>query len=222
MIANLKELQEIIKIKFKDKDLLLRSITHKSFNSKKNYEKLEFLGDRILGLVISEKLLQLYPNENVGILDKKFASLVNKSKCCEVGKSLKLNKFVLVGNSMKETSKIEDKIISDCCESIIGSIFLDNGYLNAKKFILTSWKPFLNVSNIVIVDPKTKLQELSLKKFKSLPVYKVISNSGPRHKPNFKIGVKIKNSKFFYANGSSKKKAEQSAASMLLKNLNPV
>ena len=220
MIANLKELQEIIKIKFKNKDLLLRSITHKSFNSKKNYEKLEFLGDRILGLVISEKLLQLYPNENVGILDKKFASLVNQSKCCEVGKSLKLNKFVLVGNSSKETSKIEDKIISDCCESIIGSIFLDNGYLNAKKFILTSWKPFLNVSNIVIVDPKTKLQELSLKKFKSLPVYKVISNSGPRHKPNFKIGVKIKNSKFFYANGSSKKKAEQSAASMLLKNLN--
>ena len=220
MIANLKELQEIIKIKFKDKDLLLRSITHKSFNSKKNYEKLEFLGDRILGLVISEKLLQLYPNENVGILDKKFASLVNKSKCCEVGKSLKLNKFVLVGNSSKKTSKIEDKIISDCCESIIGSIFLDNGYLNAKKFILTSWKPFLNISNIVIVDPKTKLQELSLKKFKSLPVYKVISNSGPRHKPNFKIGVKIKNSKFFYANGSSKKKAEQSAASMLLKNLN--
>ena len=121
---------------------------------------------------------------------------------------------------MKDTSKIEDKIISDCCESIIGAIFLDNGYLNAKKFILTFWNPFLNISNIVIVDPKTKLQELSLKKFKSLPVYKVISNSGPRHKPNFKIGVKIKNSKFFYANGSSKKKAEQSAASMLLKNLN--
>ena len=220
MIANLKELQEIIKIKFKDKDLLLRSVTHKSFNSKQNYEKLEFLGDRILGLVISEKLLQLYPNEKVGVLDKKFASLVNKSKCCEVGKSLKLNKFILVGNSNKKTSKIEDKIISDCCESIIGAIFLDNGYLNSKKFILSSWKPFLNISNIIIVDPKTKLQELSLKKFKSLPVYKVISNSGPRHKPNFKIGVKIKNSKFFYANGSSKKKAEQSAASILLKNLN--
>ena len=222
MIANLKELQEIIEIKFKDKCLLLRSITHKSFNSKKNYEKLEFLGDRILGLVISEKLLQLYPNEKVGVLDKKFASLVNKSKCCEVGKSLKLNKFVLVGNSNKETGKIEDKIISDCCESIIGAIFLDNGYLKSKKFILSSWKPFLNISNIVIVDPKTKLQELSLKKFKSLPVYKVISNSGPRHKPNFKIGVKIKNTKFFYANGSSKKKAEQSAARTLLKNLNQV
>ena len=143
MRNNLKELQQIIKIKFKDKDLLLQSITHKSFDSKKNYEKLEFLGDRILGLVISNKLLQLYPNEKVGILDKKFASLVNKDKCCEVGKSLKINKFILIGNTSKNKNIIEDKIISDCCESIIGAIFLDGGYENAKKFILSSWSPFL-------------------------------------------------------------------------------
>ena len=220
MRNNLKELQQVIKIKFKDKDLLLQSITHKSFDSKKNYEKLEFLGDRILGLVISDKLLQLYPNEKVGILDKKLASLVNKGKCCEVGKSLKINKFILIGNTSKNKNIIEDKIISDCCESIIGAIFLDGGYEKSKKFILSSWSPFLNISEILIVDPKTKLQEFSLKKFKSLPTYKVISNSGPRHKPSFKVGVKIKNTKYYYADGLSKKKAEQSAANLLLKTLN--
>jgi len=220
MQNKLKILQDILNIKFEDVELLLSAITHKSYNSKNNYEKLEFLGDRVLGLTISKKLIQLFPNENVGTLDKKLASLVNKNRCLEVGKILKLDKFILIGNTNKKIKKIENKIISDCCESIIGSIYLDKGISSTEKFILNIWKDFLLFSDTKIVDAKTKLQEFSLKKYKILPVYKVISNTGPRHKPNFKVGVKIKNTKFIFANGSSKKNAEQLAAENLLKSIN--
>ena len=220
MQIKINKLQKILKIKFNDTNILIQAITHKSYNSKKNYEILEFLGDRVLGLTISNKLIELYPNEKVGILDKRFSNLVNKNTCYDVGKKLKLNEFVLVGNSKKKILKIENKIISDTCESIIGAIYLDKGFKITKEFILKIWIDYLNISNETLVDAKTKLQEFSLKKFKTLPEYKVISNSGPRHKPNFKVGVKIKNTKFTYSNGPSKKNAEQSAANILLKNLN--
>ena len=155
MEINLKKLQEILKLNFKDKELLIQAITHKSSNSQINYEKLEFLGDRVLGLTVSKKLIELYPKEKVGILDKKFASLVNKNKCYEVGKKLNLENYILVRNSKKKTNKIENKIISDCCESIIGAIYLDSGFEVAKKFILRNWKNYLDKSNVTIVDSKT-------------------------------------------------------------------
>ena len=214
------KLSELLNIKFNNTKLLLQAITHKSFDSNKNYELLEFLGDRVLGLVISNKLIEIFPDEKVGILDKKFASLVNKNKCYEVGKNLMLNKFILIGNLNKKSQIIENKIISDSCESLIGAIYLDKGFDIAKKFILKNWGEYLNSSVNTIIDPKTKLQEYALKKFKTLPVYKVISTSGPRHKPNFKVGVKIKNTKIFYSIGSSKRNAEQLAANELLKSLN--
>ena len=220
MIDRIKKLQKILKINFKNKDLIQQAITHKSCSQKNNYEKLEFLGDRVLGLTISKKLLELYPNEKVGSLDKKLASLVNKNKCLEIGNKLNLKKFILVGNSNSSKNKIENKIISDCCESIIAAIYLDRGFDISKKFILNIWKEFIDVSNITVIDAKTKLQEHSLKHYKCLPVYKLISNTGPRHKPNFKVGVKLKNSKIIYASGSSKKNAEQSAATELLKKIN--
>ena len=213
------KLQKILNIRFNNINVLVQAITHKSYNSKINYEKFEFLGDRVLGLIISNKLLELYPHEKVGILDKKFSNLVNKNICYEIGIKLKLNEFILVGNSKKNNVKIENKIISDVCESIIGAIYLDRGLKITKEFILNMWTDYLKSSYFTKIDSKTKLQEFSLKKFKSLPEYKVISNTGPRHKPNFKVGVKIKNSRFIFASGSSIKNAEQSAASMLLKNL---
>ena len=220
MNNNISQLQKKLKINFKNSNLLLQAITHKSFNSKKNYEQLEFLGDRVLGISLSERLIELYPNEKVGILDKKLASLVNKNKCYEIGKILNLEKFILAGNSKNKIHNIEKKIISDCCESIIGAIYLDKGFDVAKKFILKIWNDNLINSKNTIIDNKTKLQEFSLKHYKALPIYKVISNTGPRHKPNFKVGVKLKNTKFIFSNGSSKKNAEQSAAKELLKTLN--
>ena len=211
-------LQKKINIKFKNINYLKKSLTHKSFDKINNYEKLEFLGDRILGLVISKKLIELYPKEKEGILDKKLSSLVNKNKCLEVSKSIGLEKFVHVGNKNVNT-KIENKIVSDIIEALIGAIYFDKGLDVAEKFILNHWKDLINLSDITIVDSKTKLQEFSLKKYKSLPVYKLISSSGPKHKPKFTISVRLKDTKFFDGTGDSKKKAEQNAAKKLLDNI---
>ena len=213
------KIQENLKIKFKSLDLLKRSLTHKSHDSINNYEKLEFLGDRVLGLTISKRLIELYPDDKEGILDKKLASLVNKNTCYEIGKSLKLEKFILVANNRKKNITIEKKIISDCCEALIGAIYLDKGFTIAEKFVLEHWNNLILNTKTLVVDSKTKLQEYSLKKYKTLPIYKLISSHGPKHKPNFKIAVKLKDSKFIEANGSSKQKAEQAAASELLKSI---
>ncbi len=211
-------LEKKINIKFKDKKLLIKSLTHKSYDKINNNEKIEFLGDRVLGLIIAKKLLEIYPDEKEGILDKKFASLVNKKTCLEIGKNLNLEKYILILNSKKKKINIEDKVISDCCEALIGAIYLDKGFSVTETFILNLWKENIKKSIITQIDAKTKLQEFSLKKFKKLPSYKVFSNTGPRHKPIFKIGVKIHNSKYYIADGYSKKDAEQKAAILCLNN----
>jgi ribonuclease III len=219
MNLDISKIEKKINLKFKNNLNIIKSFTHKSFDSINNNEKLEFLGDRVLGLIISKKLLEIYPDEKEGILDKKLASLVNKKKCLEVARSISLEKFILVGNAKKNT-KIEDKIISDCCEALIGAIYLDQGLNVVEKFILKLWKNHLSKSVITFVDSKTKLQEYSLKKYKSLPIYKLVENSGPRHKPVFKVGVRLQNSKNFYSIGYSKKDAEQKAATLFLKHIN--
>ena len=219
MKINYQDLQKKINVKFKNLDLLIQSLTHKSFDTKKNYEKMEFLGDRVLGLVIAKKLLETYPDEKEGILDKKFASLVNKNTCLEIAKKINLEKYILTFNPNNKKIKIEDKIISDSCEALIGAIYLEKGLASAEKVILDLWKNNIIDSIITQIDAKTKLQELSLKNFKKLPIYKLISNTGPRHKPSFKVGVKLPNSKYFFGLGKSKKDAEQNAAIECLKSI---
>ena len=219
MKINYHDLQKKINIKFKNLDLLIQSLTHKSFDTKKNNEKMEFLGDRVLGLVIAKKLLEIYPNEKEGILDKKFAALVNKKTCLEVAKKINLEKFILTFNPNNKKIKIEDKIISDSCEALLGAIHLDKGLTIAEKVILDLWKNQIKESVITQIDAKTKLQELALKNFKKLPNYKLISNTGPRHKPSFKVGVKLPDTKYFFGLGKSKKDAEQNAAIECLKSI---
>ena len=208
MKINYQDLQKKINIRFKNLDLLIQSLTHKSFDTKKNNEKMEFLGDRVLGLVIAKKLLEIYPDEKEGILDKKFAALVNKKTCLEVAKKINLEKFILTFNPSNKKIRIEDKIVSDSCEALIGAIHLDKGLTIAEKVILDLWKNQIKESVITQIDAKTKLQELALKNFKKLPTYKLISNTGPRHKPSFKVGVKLPDTKFFFGLGKSKKDAE--------------
>jgi ribonuclease-3 len=219
MKKNYQSLEKKINIKFKDANLLTQSLTHKSYNSLKNNEKIEFLGDRVLGLVIAKKLLEIYPDEKEGILDKKFASLVNKRTCLEIAKNINLEKYILTFNPNNKKIKIEDKIISDCCEALIGALYLDKGLNITEKIILNLWKNHIKKSVITQIDAKTKLQELALKNFKKLPTYKLISNTGPRHKPLFKVGVKLPNTKYFIALGKSKKDAEQNAAIDCLNNI---
>ena len=222
MKIDYRNLEKNLKIKFKNKDLLIKSLTHKSYDKENNNEKLEFLGDRVLGMVIAKKLLEIYPNENEGILDKKFASLVNKKTCLDIAKKLELEKFILTFDSRKKKNDIENKLLSDSCEALIGSIYYDKGFSIVEKIILNLWSKHIKDSVITQVDAKTKLQEYSLKKYKRLPIYKLISNTGPRHKPLFKISVKLIDTKSFIAEGNSKKDAEQNAAILCLKNIKKI
>ena len=214
MKKNSINLEKILKLKFSDQKIFIKSLTHKSFDSKNNNEKIEFLGDRVLGLIIAKKLLELYPEEKEGTLDKKFASLVNKKKCLEIAKKIELEKYILVFNPKNKKIIIEDKVVADCLEALIGAIYLDKGLNFTEKVILNLWSEHITASIVTQIDAKTKLQEYSLKTFKALPIYKLISNTGPRHKPSFKVAVKLNNTKFFTAQGASKKDAEQNAASL--------
>ncbi len=216
----IKELEEILKYNFKNKDLLNRALTHKSFNSKTNNEKLEFLGDRVLGLVISKELLEKYPNEKEGIIDKKFANLVNKKTCVSIAKKLNLKKYLFLGPSHKYLERSADKIISDCLEAIVGAIYLDGNLKSSEKFILNFWESYIVKSIVTQIDSKTKLQEYSLKKFKILPKYTFFKKTGPQHKPIFKTEVEIPESKKIVGTGTSKKNAQQNAANKLIKILN--
>ena len=218
MIKNLANFQKKVGINFHNQKLLTKSFTHKSYNPIDNNEKLEFLGDRVLGLIISQNLLKFFPNDKEGDLDKKLASLVNKNQCAKIAKDINLQDYIFIKNS-KNNTNIENKVLSDCLESVIGCIYLDQGLDIAEKFIIKNWRKYLNKSLITERDSKTRLQEYSLKHYKLLPVYKLIYNKGPRHKPLIKVSVKIKDSKKIIAIGNSKKEAEQKAAKKLLTSL---
>jgi ribonuclease-3 len=217
MNKDIKELEIILKYNFKNSTLIYRSLTHKSFDNKKNNEKLEFLGDRVLGLIISKKLLDKYPDEKEGIIDKKFANLVNKKTCVLIAKKLNLKKFISIGASHENLDRSDNKIISDCLEAVVGAIYLDGGIKAAEKFILNFWSSYIDKSVITLVDSKTQLQEYSLKKYKILPKYTFFKKTGPQHKPLFKTEVEIPKSKKILGAGSSKKNAQQNAASKLIK-----
>ena len=219
MKVSCSNLEKKLKLKFNDQKILTKSLTHKSYDSKDNNEKIEFLGDRVLGLVIAKKLLEIYPEEKEGILDKKFASLVNKKRCLQIAKNIELEKYILVFYPKNKKMIIEDKVVADCLEALVGAIYLDKGLNFTEKFILNLWSEHITASVVTEIDAKTKLQEHSLKVFKALPVYKLISNTGPRHKPLFKVAVKLKNTKFFTAEGKAKKDAEQNAAFFCLESI---
>ncbi len=217
---SLNDIEKILQIKFKNKKILEKSLIHKSLDPINNNEKLEFLGDRVLGFVISKKLYEIYPEETEGALDKKFASLVNKNMCLSIANKLNLSKFIKTNTNKTNNYKPENKIISDTCEAIIGAIFLDQGIKVVENFILKIWNEYIENTQETKIDSKTMLQEFSLKKYKVLPKYTLLKTKGPKHKPVFHVQVKIKSSKSIDGIGSSKKLAEQDAATSLLRKMN--
>ena len=213
----IKELENSINYHFKNKDLIQKALTHKSYSTEINNEKLEFLGDRVLGLIISKELLDKFPNEKEGVIDKKFANLVNKKTCADIAYKLHLNKYLYLGSSNRNSESFNDKIISDCLEAIVGAIYLDGGLKSVEKFILKTWEKYIDKSTITLIDSKTKLQEYSLKKFKKLPKYTFFKRIGPQHKPLFKTEVEVPQCKKIVGVGPSKKSAQQNAAAKLIK-----
>mgnify|MGYP001377706121 CR=1 FL=1 len=219
MNIKIKQLENKIRIKINNSSIFQNALTHKSANKINNNERLEFLGDRVIGLIISKKLIDLYPDESEGLLDKRFAHLVNKKTCASISWEIGIKDFIMMGDQKKIIEKNDEKILSDACEALIGAIYIDSGFEYVKEFILRIWKNEIKKSNVIIVDSKTRLQEYSLKKFKKLPNYNLLSSKGPKHNPTFKISVSINNFKKFTGVGNSKQQAEQNAAENLLKNI---
>ena len=170
-------------------------------------------------MIISKKLIEKYPYEKEGIIDKKFANLVNKRTCSRIAQFINVENFMFIGFSNKSLNRSKEKITSDCLEAILGAIYLDSGIKFVEKIILNLWKNYLDSSDLPVIDAKTRLQEYSLKKFKQLPKYTFYKSIGPHHKPTFKTDVQIPNSKKKIGIGSSKKNAQQNAAAKLLQSL---
>ncbi len=213
MEKDLSLLEKKIKYKFKDISLLKLALTHSSFEKTLNNENLEFLGDRVLGLVIAEKLIKEYPSADEGSLDKMLSSLVNRNTCFMVASNLALGDFILLGSTERSSLGNKKKsILSNACESILGAVYRDSDFVIVKKLILELWREHIHNIDQNLIDPKSFLQEWTLKKYKKLPEYKTLSKEGPDHEPIFEIELKFKNYKKAFSKARSIKEAEKLAA----------
>ncbi len=212
---------------FKNKKLIISALIHPSFlvDKKKtkfklpnDFERLEFLGDRVLGLAISSIIYKKFDNNNEGDLSKKLSYLVQKNFLHKIAINLKINNILKY--SSKKNEKMNISILADSIESLIGAIYLDGGFKNALKFINEVWGPYLDISHNNMQDSKTKLQEISQQKLKKLPEYSLLRKEGPSHSPIFTVSLKVLNLKKIKASGSSIREAEKNAAKIALKQLN--
>ena len=209
---------------FKNKKLLINSLIHPSSatDNKKNkiktindFERLEFLGDRVLGLIVSNLIYKKFKNYNEGDLTKKLSYLVQKKFLYKIALEINLDKF-LVYSYKKENTRMNEAILSDAVESLIGGIFIDSGYEASFKFIKNIWYPYLDIKASNEQDPKTQLQEISQYKFKILPEYKLLKKYGPPHSPIFTVILKVSTLKDIIGKGKSIKEAEKNAAIIAL------
>ena len=224
---NLLSFEKKIDYKFKDIKILSQSLTHPSYYlenisnkiSSSQFERLEFLGDRVLGLVIATLLYKKNHNLNEGDLSKKYSYLVQKKFLYKISVDLEIDKIILY-NFKKNNKKMLSSILSDSVESLIGAIFLDGGYKSSFNFINKFWSSYLDIDISKTLDPKTTLQELSQRKIKKLPEYKLLKKEGPPHSPLFTVSLNFLNFKKINANGTSKREAERNAALVALKLFN--
>ena len=206
-------LEKKISYIFDNKDIIKRALTHKSTGLSEHNEQYEFLGDRVLGLIISEILIIKYIDLSEGNLDKIFSTLVNKDKCAEVATHIGLGEHLILGKTeIASEGKYKSGILADACEALIAAIYLDGGYSAAQDFINNNWLKSINSININFKDPKSALQEWSLKKYKKLPDYKVAKQEGPAHSPTFTVKVQFNDYKVAEAVSGNIKEAEKKAA----------
>lgn len=206
---------------FRDNTLLRKALTHPSVPQKtklENYERCEFLGDRVLGLAIASYLYHQYPNNQEGDLSKRFTNLVRKEALVKVAKSLNLGHFIYMSESeVTAGGHQNESILADACEALIGAIYLDGGFEAVYRFILEQWHDLMEEHAAEIhVDAKTQLQEFLQKRKKPLPDYSVIAITGPDHAPFFKVSLTVKDERPVYGEGSSRRQAEQQAAAEML------
>jgi ribonuclease-3 len=205
---------------FSNAAVLDLALTHSSASDgskTSDNERLEFLGDRVLGLVVAHRLLVLYPDSNEGILARRLNALVRKEACAEIARDIGLGD-VLVMDAAEERSGGREKtaILGDACEALIAGIYLDGGIDAARKFIEGFWESQFSAVVDVAQDPKTALQEWAHRHHMSVPEYEIVSRSGPDHAPVFVIEVRVEGIEPMSGTGPSKRVAEQAAAKSLL------
>lgn len=212
------DLENRIGYVFKNKKLLLQAMTHSSYSSKSNdnYERLEFLGDRVLGVCIAKMLYEVFQNEVEGSLSQRYMGLVCQETVSMVSLSLGLNKDIVVAN---EELRDNDSVLCDICEAIIGAIFLDGGYDDANSFVKKNWEELIEKNTQPPKDAKTTLQEFAHTKSLGNPLYKLVSREGSEHEPIFYMSVSFNGVQAQEGIGKNKKLAEQEAAEKMLKAL---
>ena len=203
----------------KDPSLFELALTHSSVGNR-SYERLEFLGDRVLGLVIAAALYHRYPKEPEGNLSKRYNGLVDRATCAENGREIGVPALIRLGRQAREDRASEsDNVVGDVVEALIGALFLDGGIDAAERFILKLWGPDLETQRRAPQHPKSALQELAAERELRPPVYDVVSRTGAHHAPQFTVRVSVPNLGEATADGTSKQEAETAAAAALLSQL---
>ena len=220
--ADVKELQERIGYRFRDMNLLHLALTHGSANFGRpgapDYDRLEFLGDRVLGLAIAEHLFQTFPAADEGELARRYNRLVRKEACADVGEELGLGAYIILGDSEAMAGgRRKSTILADVCEAILGAIYVDGGWEEAKALVARYWHKRAREAAAAPVDAKTALQEWVQRSGTSgLPRYVLIENRGSDHEPSFVYEVRVEGLLPAQGIGRSRRAAEQAAATALL------
>jgi ribonuclease III len=216
-------LEDRIGYKFADKALLERALTHISALSggpqkrADSYQRLEFLGDHVLGLVISDMLYRAFPKANEGELSRRLADLVRKETCAEVARAMDLGPALKLGNSESHAGgRLRATILADACEALVGAVFIDGGYKASDKLVEKFWKARMLKPLRPLRDPKTLLQEWAQARGLPTPAYRELARTGPHHDPEFRVAVVLPDRPPAEGVGSSKRAAEQAAAAAML------
>ena len=214
-------LEKTIGHRFKDRDLLDRSLTHISVsggNRANSYQRLEFLGDHVLGLIISDMLFRAFPKADEGELSRRLADLVRREACADVARAIVLGEAIRLGSSESNAGgRARTAILADVCEALVGAVYLDGGYDAASKLVEKLWGERMRAPVRPLRDPKTILQEWAQARGLPTPAYREVERTGPHHDPEFRISVKLPDREPAEGIGRSKRSAEQAAAAALLK-----
>ena len=207
------ELQTLIGYTFKDEQLLKLSLTHSSAKKKNNYERLEFLGDRVLGLIMAELIYHRFPEESEGDLGRRLAPLVQGATIAQISAKINLADFIILSDAEKAAGgRANDNILSDVYEALLGALYLDGGLEPCRKLITQHWTGVLEVMIRPPMHPKTEVQEWAQGRGLPLPLYEIVKQSGPDHAPSFEIELHIEGFKPARAEGRSRQDAEKEAA----------
>ncbi len=214
------DLYEVLGYVFTDTDLLREALTHPSLEGGKQYQRLEFVGDRVLGLVIAEWLFEQYPQADEGGLASRHTNMVRKETLAEVALVMNLSGFIHMAKSTEDNGgRGKPTILADVCEAIIGAVSQDGGYDMARTLVRKFWKRYINQETIGQRDAKTRLQEWVQGRQMPTPKYVVISRTGPAHEPFFTIEARVKDIEPAVGKGRSKREAEQDAATQVLSHI---